>query len=259
MVVMKMAKYTMTLEEIARERLSQNYMAAGHTYAELVNYMYTVSVDDIINTIKAYCFDKDYPFYTDDTAAKEQFETIFANTFVNIEIGFETQALWKLKLYAFLMTWMPYYKDIYNNYLTAIELKKQRDITTTYDGTGYSYNKGTNGNTNTHKGVTTNEQSTTNTAYDSDYPQATYSTEVDYATTSGYTKVGTSGNVKPDLTTIDDGKSTSNTDNGQKYKQVVSGYTGDAASLTKDYDDILHNINQELIDKARQYLFMKLW
>ena len=259
-----MSKYTMTLEDIGKNYCSVEFMKTiplsdKDSYNKLLSYMMTLPTSTLLEKTHDYIFDFDYNFYTDDEDKKKEFEDIFISHFINQEIAYETESLWKIKLQAFIKLWMPYYKNVFDNYLTASELKKIREITTTYKGTGYSYNKGTSYNDNKYSGKTSNNQTTSTTQIDSDYPQATFDDNIDFATNSATNSNHTEGWVSPDLNTVDNGKSTSDTDNGNEYKQVVSGYTGDVSSLVEKYNELLTNINNDLLNKAEKALFMKLW
>lgn len=75
--------------------------------------LYTMELRTLVND--AYCdiFGFDYPFYTDDKKAKEDFEELFINHFYYHEIGCETFTRWQQMLKARLMMRMPYYAQLY--------------------------------------------------------------------------------------------------------------------------------------------------
>ena len=75
--------------------------------------LYTMELRTLVNDPYCDIFDFDYPFYTDDKKAKEDFEELFINHFYYHEIGCETFTRWKQMLKARLMLRMPYYSQLY--------------------------------------------------------------------------------------------------------------------------------------------------
>lgn len=103
--------------------------------------LYTMELRTLVNDPFCPIFDFDYPFYTDDPKAKEEFENLFINHFYYHEIGCETFTRWKHMLKSRLMLKMPYYQQLYQtewNRLKSAELMltaKNLTETTTHEYT----------------------------------------------------------------------------------------------------------------------------
>ena len=78
-------------------------------------------------------FDFDYPFYTNDKKAKQEFEELFINRYYFHEIGAETVDRWKQMLKARLMLKMPYYAQLYQTEWTRVgkDMMTPKDLTET--------------------------------------------------------------------------------------------------------------------------------
>ena len=75
--------------------------------------LYTMELRTLVNDPYCHIFGFDYPFYTDDKKAKEDFEELFINHFYYHEIGCETFTRWQQMLKARLLMRMPYYAQLY--------------------------------------------------------------------------------------------------------------------------------------------------
>lgn len=74
--------------------------------------LYTMELRTLVNDPYCEIFGFDYPFYTNDKKAKEDFEELFINHFYYHEIGCETFTRWQQMLKARLMLRMPYYAQL---------------------------------------------------------------------------------------------------------------------------------------------------
>lgn len=75
--------------------------------------LYTMELRTLVNDPYCDIFGFDYPFYTNDKKAKEDFEELFINHFYYHEIGCETFTRWQQMLKARLMLRMPYYTQLF--------------------------------------------------------------------------------------------------------------------------------------------------
>lgn len=153
---------------------------------------------------------------------------------------------------------MPYYADVYDNYLTSKELLKKRELVTVTESGGTSKSLGESTSHTKESSETKGSAKSGVTQIDSDYPQATFDDDVDFATTSATnsSSSSTSGSAKGNTDNI--ATTRGQTENDHKSTTTSSGYTGDTTSLVQGYDDLIHNINDELLQLAEKALFMKL-
>lgn len=80
---------------------------------------YSIELREFVEDPLFTLFDFEYPFYTDDLKAKEEFEDKFIEHYYFHEIGFETVARFKHQLRAKLREIMPYYKQIHESELAT--------------------------------------------------------------------------------------------------------------------------------------------
>ena len=80
---------------------------------------YSIELREFVEDPLFTLFDFDYPFYTDDLKAKEEFEDKFIEHYYFHEIGFETVARFKHQLRAKLREIMPYYQQLHESELAA--------------------------------------------------------------------------------------------------------------------------------------------
>lgn len=125
-----MSKYTMNMEEYSMGKYFYNN--PGKTildYQDLTDAEVIALAKDI--------FPSSYPFYTDASGVKDEFETQFLSHFWFDEIGQETIARFKWCLKNFLNERMPYfaalYGTVFSNYADAL---KTTDITESYSEQG---------------------------------------------------------------------------------------------------------------------------
>lgn len=111
-----MAKYTITLLELAEDLTNSEYVASKGS--------------ELIASLSAYLFDFDYPMY--NPMHKAEFQEKFIRHYLMREIGQETPALFKLFLQSRLLDIMPYYNILYeiNDLLSQIDILNDRDLTT---------------------------------------------------------------------------------------------------------------------------------
>src|SRR5690625_3792901 len=92
------------------------YTMQLRTYIEKFSqYEDNLSLEERIEIGREKLFDFDYPFYSENY--RKQFETNFIYEFYMREIGFESEALFKMRLRNWLMKNMPYYNKLFESEL----------------------------------------------------------------------------------------------------------------------------------------------
>lgn len=183
-------------------------------------------------------FSFDYPFYDNDK--KEEFQLKFTRRFIDARLGFETPALFMLKLEDTLNYIMPYYNEYFKSQLmdydplTNMEIEeifdrsndinRNKNITENDNGTRNIERTGNNSGTDTltksgtettdkndtmndnikHTGTVSTDGSSTDTYYE--FPQAAKSTSGDYATNQR--NISSDETVTNDLTDTENKTST---------------------------------------------------
>lgn len=178
-----MSNYTYTLYDIGKERAVRDYIKESGQFsrANLNKFLSEISTDKVIDEAIAEVFDFDYDFYNSDEKAKTAFERLFTIFFFGCEIGFETVEYFKLKLEAFLKTQMPYYSAVFSSQIDFEEVKNGLTLETTTETSGAGKITESGTDTTTTETNTTGSVSTSGTTVNSDYPQATLNSSIDYA------------------------------------------------------------------------------
>lgn len=207
--------------------------------------------EEKIKTATDKLFDFSFPWYNDKSdGSLEDFKRFFFEKHFTDEIGFETIALFKMKMQEVFYRKIPYYSEMYKalhidyNPLINHEISGKNDVSTTgkttgsskqnsdiinggsdthkTDHTGTIKNDGssTSENSNTHKDINTTgttgseTNQTKNQTIHSDFPQATFNTSSDYASSmdrgqnDGSTTSSTSTTSSNDGSSSDKGKGT---------------------------------------------------
>ena len=263
-----MSKYTTEVRFIC-----ENY--AG--FDDSVGYS---MVDDVLSKSWNKVFDFDFPIFD------ENYRTVLCKKilkhYYTREIGFETVALWKLKLNMLMNEIMPYYNQLYNSTLLKFNPLNDADYIKEHEGknsgTGNeSGNRvGSSEDTNNREGEihddnTNNLEETTWDTY-SDTPQGaltnvaneTYLTnarkiahdaETVYDGDREYSETNTGNREYSEDTTLD--REYNNTD--EYLDHVVGKFPGRSYStLLKEYRDTFLNIDVDIIGELSD-LFIKLW
>nr|DAL42398.1 MAG TPA_asm: Lower collar protein [Caudoviricetes sp.] len=248
------------------------------------------TLDNVKQIAKSLVFNKDFNFYNDSVNDKNEFINKFINKYLYEEMGLETPALWRDRVYTRLNIKMPYYKNLYNSLINSLEeLQIVNSDTTTRNKTNTDKIDETNTNTSktdssvnvtsSNNNVTNNSNSgTSNTNNNSqnlrsDEPQSTITSNA-YASllerNENITNVNNSENSKSDST--DSGKSdsasaisrneTSNkaeNRNGSESEVVTKEFTGsNKTEMYKAYREMILNIDELLLSEF-EGLFMQIF
>lgn len=89
-----------------------SYTQTLQQYCEWITGKYGERFDRLSDDAISKIFDFDYVFWSENSDLKREFETDFLRHFFMRELGYETPALWKLKLEDFFKLWMPYYSRL---------------------------------------------------------------------------------------------------------------------------------------------------
>ena len=232
--------------------------------------------EEKIKTASDKLFDFTFPWYNDNAdGSLEDFKRFFYEKHFTDEIGFETIALFKMKMQEVFYRKIPYYSDMYKalhieyDPLVNHDISGKNDVATTGKATGISDQTSdiTNGGSDTHNtehsgtikndGISTSENvnthnesnNTSGTTTDSnksktqtihsDFPQANFSTSSDYASTMDRAQSDTSNTSTTSSASGNDGGST---DKGKG--SVVNTETFANSDLTTD--KFGHTINTKV-------------
>lgn len=243
-----MSKYTTEVRFIC-----ENY--AGLT--ESVGYS---QVENILSETWNKVFDFDFPIFDEDyrsVLCKKILKHYYTR-----EIGFETVALWKLKLSMMMNEIMPYYNQLYESTLIKYNPLTDADYTKTHEGEGAGVAKevdNSTGDSNTNYSDNTNQ--TTWDVY-SDTPQGalvnvennTYLTNA-RKVTNDVTRTGNNNREYKEDATTD--RNYSNTD--EYIDHVVGKFPGKSyPTLIREFRNSILNIDVDIIGELSD-LFIKLW
>lgn len=216
-----------------------------------LQWVESASTTDIINLARATIFDFDYPFYSTLPSDKTNFETKFLANYYMDDIGLETYALWKHYLKSRLTMRMPYYSDLYKQYmaLKSINIYDIVNMTETHE-----YSEETSQNVNGSTSNTISGGDTFRSAY-SDTPQGGVTSVENNTYLTNYTKNTNDTETESNITTNND------TDGTKKYtlQKTRTGKDGasDYSDIYKKYRDIITNIDEMLINECSD-LFMQI-
>lgn len=212
-------------------------------------------------------FDFTYPFYTEDSVIKKEFQENFLRNFYFQEIAHETYGRWKMRLQAKLFEIMPKYKkmhDIDSQKYNIFDNTKMTKTGTTNGTTNATSQLDKTGN-NTNKSDTTQADTTANENIDeySATPQGglngvrdgSYLTEARIITDNSNQKVSTNINGSTTTSEKTAGNNTSSKeDTFTETWQGKEGGTDYAEIKMKEYEAIV-NINKLIFDDL-ECLFM---
>lgn len=145
-----------------------NYTLTLQQLCEIETNKYGARFDEISDAARTKLFDFTYLFWSENADMKREFETDFLRHFYLRELGYETPALWKLKLVDAFKVWMPYYTKLMQAAIKAADLDwtLTDDYYIDYQKTGRTErqindnNQTSNSGSDTRKG---NSSGTTNT------------------------------------------------------------------------------------------------
>lgn len=263
-----MSKYTTEVRFIC-----ENYAGLD----ESVGYS---QVDNVLEDSWQKVFDFSFPIFDEDyrsVLCKKILKHYYTR-----EIGFETVALWKLKLNMMLNEIMPYYNQLYESTLIKFDPMNDADYVKDHKGKGSGTGNETGARTGTvddagSRDGTVHDESTNNleeTSWDvySDTPQGaltnvaneTYLTNARKVTHNAETVYESDREYSEDTTNnreYEENTSTNRTyDNTDEYlDHVVGKFPGRSfATLLKEFRDTFLNIDVDIIGELSD-LFIKLW
>lgn len=269
-----MSKYTLSIYEWAVGKIGNENAA----------------LDNVKQIAKSLVFNKDFNFYNDSVSDKNEFINKFINKYLYEEIGLETPALWRDRVYSRLNIKIPYYKNLYNTLINSLdELQTVNLDTTTRNKSNTDKIEESNSNssktdssvnvTSSNNNLTNNSSTETSATNNntqnirSDEPQSTITSNA-YASllerNENITNVNNTENGKS--TSIDSGKSdsvssTERNENGNKSENrngseneiVTKEFTGsNKAEMYKIYRDMILNIDELLLNEF-DGLFMQIF
>lgn len=202
------------------------------------------NIDKIIEMARPKIFDFVYPIFKN--SYKKTLETKILKHFYTREIGFETVALWKLKLNAMMNEIMPYYNQLYNSELLEFDPFNDFNKKTTHTGS----DSGTSAMDSTTTVDTDNED----WSLFSDTPQGGI-TGVDNETyLTNATKV-TNDDLTKTTTDMDESHSNQN-----QWTEIASGKQGTTSYsvLLEDFRKTFLNIDMMIINELEP-LFMLIY
>lgn len=248
------------------------------------------TLDNVKQIAKSLVFNKDFNFYNDSVNDKNEFINKFINKYLYEEMGLETPALWRDRVYNRLNIKMPYYKNLYKSLINSLgDLQVLNSDTTTRNKNNTDNVEESNSNssktdssvnvTSSSNNVTNNSNSgvsnTNNNSQNlrSDEPQSTITNNA-YASllerNENITNVNNSENSKSDST--DSGKSVSSSTvsrnetsnkaenrNGSENEVVRKEFTGsNKTEMYKTYREMILNIDELLLSEFEE-LFMQIF
>lgn len=186
---------------------------------------------------KGYLFDFPYPWYDENGAGKQEFERMFCMRYWEEEIGYETIALFKMKLEELLYEKMPYYTGLWKSNL----MMNGRDPFETYrhitygerDSTGSGKRDGTT--SDTRKEIVDIGKN-----IDTDINETVSTNE----TTHSETEAGESGTSENHVTDTTTGTSS----NTRKDTGVSQDINTDAPQTSYSSNDYANNLKQSQHD-----------
>lgn len=233
-----MSKYTLSIYEWAVGTIGQEYP----------------TLTQIKQQASSLVFPSNFSFYTPDTGIREIFKTKFVNKFLYEEMGLETPALFRDRLYTRLQIIMPYYTQLYNSKVTELSdlVTSSSDNTTRHysgdnkrdwndsgesSGTSESSSSSQNATDATSQNTTSNSGNTNTQSLRSDEPQSTI-------TSNAYASL---------LDRSEDVTSSSGTDNTTDHSQSsasAKGSTSDSSKNASTHAETGSNSGQETVSKS---------
>ena len=235
-----MSKYTTELRYICE---------AESGLSESVGYS---SVEDIIENSRTKIFDFDFPIF--DEEYRPVLETKIIKHYYTREIGFETFALWKLKLNAKMNEIMPYYNQLYKTWNDDYD----PFANTNYVKEGNKSGDGNNTSNTIENSVNVGNSDNENWTLYSDTPQGGLSgvENLTYLTTAQKNTDDNSYKNTNDRT--HNGTQTAHTT--EEYMERIKGKIGGSSyiELFAKYKDNILNIDTMIIEELSD-LFIMLW
>ena len=246
-----MSKYTTEVRYICED------------YAGLDQSSEYPDVEDVISASKDKIFD-DFPIF--DEAYRGVLEQKILRHYYTREIGFETVALWKLKLNTKMNEIMPYYNQLYKSELIQFNPLYDIDLTRDYKRDTKGDNSGENSFTGREEGSASSNATNESTSWNkfNDTPQGgldgidtdTYLTSATKVTNESEDKTGSTHGVF----TQNSGEYSNNMTGLEDYIEHISGVNGGISysKRLKEFRDTFLNIDMEIIKDLKD-LFFYLW
>lgn len=265
--------YNIGLEKAVNDFINENEINKNEiTQSDIEKFVAYISNGLVIEKAIKAIFSFNYGFYSTDENIKNKFERDFVEYFIDSEIAFETSCRFIGALKSFLNRKMPYFKGVFDSSLAFSDAMKNISLSEIFTANEDNTRKKTGEDVNTlKKGTSTTETSTVNSEnrheqINSDYPQATFNSAVDYATTSTDEKNSATGdstntteNTGTDTATMKYGN-TENETKSNDYKKTIDGYSGkDINEIVEKFRETVVNINDEIFKLAKKELFLKIW
>lgn len=206
-----------------------------------------LGVDEVIQKALPFIFDFTFPIF--DENYRQTLEIKIIKHYYTREIGFETVALWKLKLGIKLNEIMPYYNKLYKSELLEFNPLITENITK--NGTR------NNDSTSNHndKENETNSTVTNNWNVESDTPQGGLSGVINDEYLSYANKQNNTSNS--DRNKQSNSKNVTN--NNETWEETTSGYSArNPTELLQSYRESFLNIDMLVISELDN-LFMGVW
>jgi len=226
-------------------------MMAG--YNESVGY---TGVDEVIKRSRGRIFNFDYTLF--DPLYKPTLETKILRHYYTREIGFETVALWQLKLQTKLNEILPYYNQLYQSAQLRFEPFYDTDYRTDYESETNYKNDGAYATDSTVD--TTADFDGTDRSLYSDTPQgALNGVETETYLTNATKNTSQSDSSNNTVTDLDSTK-TETGKNEHEHNEHVYGKRGTLSysKMLQEYRDTFLNIDMMVINELND-LFFGLW
>ena len=216
---------------------------------------YTMTIYEIMEDKVLYpdgILPKDYPFYTNDTKIKKEFEELFLNHYMTSEIGFETVYRWQQAFKAKMMLITPMLKQRYELYQDW-----EKDLDYLYDTNDYtekritdSTGSGISNTSNTSSGTSDTESKGSDTnngiaIINASEGNMTTNSITDYS----YDNTGTSNSTSSNEGRVED---------NFEHKEKRTSLMYPAADLVVKRRELLFDLNREIIEQTRD-LFMCIY
>ena len=245
---------------------------------------YTIELGELIDKYHWSCFDFYYPFYTDDTQAKQEFEQLFKDVYYFHEIGYETPDRFKQQLKAKLTLKMPYYKQLFYSELKSkeIDFLLNKDLRETHTKTmqgesdqsikaDNTQNLTQTSGTQTEGKTTTNEQtqdwvkeSRINDGVSSASMKEGYLTSISQNDHKGDVSQNHSTNETGEVTNHVNGtgntQSQSHSTSTEIYEFISRGNIGvtSSAELLEKWRSVMINLNEIIVNDCKS-LFLQIY
>jgi hypothetical protein len=235
-----------------------SYTTQLRSYVEKFSQEEMLSNRERIEKGRPHLFDFDYPIF--DQTYKKVFETNFIRNFYMVEIGFETEELFKFNLETWLLINMPYFNKMFESELLVFDPLKNTELTTEHNRANEGTQNATSSSTGTGKQVNDNFER----RLKSDNPDSRlaltandgegvieYASDIQENTDNGTatTDSSSSGNAQSTINNVED------------YLQSVIGKTGSQSysKMLDEYRDTFLRIEKTIFKEMRKELFMLVY